>query len=233
MTTDLWTRVDRYIADLFMPRDAALEAALDASAAAGLPAISVSAPHGKLLHLLAGIQGARSILEVGTLGGYSTIWLARALPPGGRLVTLELSPAHAAVARDNIDRAGLSDRVDLRIGPAADSMRRLIDDRHEPFDFIFIDADKTGYPEYLSFALGLSRHGTVIVADNMVRGGAVADAASDDPRVQAVRRYNAMVAADARLAAISIQTVGVKGYDGFTLARVTGEIHGTASPRDG
>ena len=206
MTQDPWTRVDDYIADLFMPGDTSLDAAREASAAAGLPAISVSPPHGKLLYLLACIQGARSILEVGTLGGYSTIWLARALPEGGRLVTLELSPAHGLrIARANIDRAGLLDKVDLRVGPAGDAMRRLIDDRHEPFDFVFIDADKTGYPEYLALALRLSRAGTVIVADNMVRNGAVADPASDDPSVEAVWRYHAMVAADPPLTATVIQ----------------------------
>ena len=173
-----------------MPGEPALEAAQEASAAAGLPAISVSPPQGKLLYLLACIQGARSILEVGTLGGYSTIWLARALPDGGRLVTLELSPVHAAVAHANIERAGLLDKVDLRIGPAADAMRRLIEDRHEPFDFVFIDADKTGYPEYLTLALRLSHPGTVIVADNMVRDGAVADPTSE---IRAFRRCAATI----------------------------------------
>jgi predicted O-methyltransferase YrrM len=221
MAQEQWTAVDRYITDLLVPPDPALGAALQASAAAGLPPINVSPNQGKLLWLLARVQGARTILEVGTLGGYSTIWLARALPADGRLITLEADPNHAEVARANIARAGLADVVELRLGQALDSLPRLADEGRRPFDLIFIDADKPSYPDYLAWALKLSRRGSLIIADNVVRKGAVVDAASDDPAVQGVRRFNELLAAEPRLSATAIQTVGSKGYDGFALALVT------------
>jgi predicted O-methyltransferase YrrM len=223
MAQDQWTAVDRYLTDLFVPPDPALEAALQASAAAGLPAINVSPNQGKLLQLLARAQGARAILEIGTLGGYSTIWLARALPEGGRLITLESDPKHAVVARANLARAGLAGVVELRLGPALETLPRLAAEGRGPFDLIFIDADKPGYPDYLAWALKLSRRGSLIIADNVVRGGAVADAASDDPRVQGVRRFSELLAAEPRVSATAIQTVGSKGYDGFAFALVTAE----------
>ena len=223
MSQEQWTVVDRYLSDLLAPADPALQATLQTSAAAGLPAINVTPNLGKLLHLLARIQGARTILEIGTLGGYSTIWLARALPAGGKLVTLEADATHAAVARGNIASAGLADVVELRLGPALETLPQLAAEGRGPFDFIFIDADKPGYPDYLPWALRLSRRGSVIVADNIVRNGAVADPASTDPRVQGVRRFNAMLAAEPRVTATAIQTVGSKGYDGFALAVVTSD----------
>ena len=215
-----WSAVDRYITDLLVRPDAAQHAALEASDAAGLPAIAVSAPQGKLLHLLARSMGARRILEIGTLGGYSAIWLARALPPDGRLVTLEVDPKHAEVARGNIARAGLAKVAEVRLGRAADTLRQLLVEGAGPFDLIFIDADKPGYPEYLELSLRLSRPGTVIVADNVVRQGEIVHASSADANVQAVRRFHEMVAAEPRLSATVIQTVGVKGYDGLTIALV-------------
>jgi len=221
MSQDRWTAVDSYISDLLVRPDEALETALEGSEAAGLPAIQVAANQGKLLHLLARLQGARSILEVGTLGGYSTIWLARALPPGGRLITLELEPRHAEVARANIARAGLAERVEVRVGPASESLPRLTQEGVEPFDLVFIDADKEGYPDYLGWALRLTRPGSLIVADNVVRGGALIDPDSSDPRVQAVRRFIELVAAEPCLDATVIQTVGSKGYDGLAFAVVT------------
>ncbi len=221
MSQDQWTAVDRYLTDLLVPPDPALEAALRDSAAAGLPAINVSPNQGKLLHLLARLQGARSILEIGTLGGYSTIWLARALPPDGRLVTLEADAKHAEVAGANIARAGLADVVELRLGPALETLPQLAAEGRGPFDLIFIDADKPGYADYLAWSLRLSRRGSLIVADNVVRKGAVLDPASDDPRVQGARRFNEALAAERRVSATAIQTVGSKGYDGFALALVT------------
>jgi predicted O-methyltransferase YrrM len=222
MSQDRWTQVDEYLCGLLLPADPALEAALESSTARGLPAIQVSALQGRLLWLLARAQGARSILEIGTLGGYSTIWLARALPAGGRLVTLELDPVHAEVARENLARAGLADRVEVQVGPALESLDRLNAGHQGPFDFVFIDADKTGYPDYFTRALALSRPGTLIVADNVVRGGAVADAGSTDPSVQAVRRLYTMISNEPRVSATVLQTVGVKGYDGLVIALVTG-----------
>lgn len=215
-----WTDVDRYINDLLIPPDTALDAALQASRAADLPPINVSPAQGKLLHILARIQGARRILELGTLGGYSTIWLARALPDGGRLVTLEASPRHAEVARKNIARAGLANVVELRLGPALDSLKQMAAERIAPFDFIFIDADKPGYADYLTWTLKLSRPGTLILADNVVRNGKVIDPSNDDPMVQGIRRFNQVLVSERRLTATTIQTVGSKGYDGFTLAVV-------------
>jgi predicted O-methyltransferase YrrM len=222
MTRDLWTEVDRYISDVQIPPDAALDAALAANAAAGLPGIDVAPNQGKLLELLARIQGARSILEVGTLGGYSTIWLARALPVDGRLVTLESVPNHAEVARENIARAGFADVVELRVGPASETLPQLVAEGYGPFDLIFLDANKDGYPEYFGRALDLSRPGTLIVADNVVRGGRVVDPGNDNPYVAGARRFLELVGAEPRVTATTIQTVGSKGYDGFTLAVVTG-----------
>ncbi len=219
MTTEIWAAVDDYINGLVVPADPALDAAQEASRAADLPAISVSPAQGKFLHLLARIQGARRILEVGTLGGYSTIWMARALPPGGRLVTLEFDPKHAGVARANIARAGLADRVDLRVGRALDALPGLAKD--EKFDLVFIDADKPNTTDYFNWALKLSRRGTVIVVDNVVRDGKVATAPGDaDENVQGMRKFMAALAAETRVSATAIQTVGAKGYDGFAIALV-------------
>ena len=218
-----WTAVDRYLTDLLVPADAALAATLEESARAGLPPIAVSPTEGKLLHLLARVHGAREILEIGTLGGYSTIWLARALPPGGRLVTLELNPAHAEVARANVARAGLAGAVELRVGPALETLPRLAAEGRSPFDLVFLDADKGGYPAYLAWALRLTRRGSLIVADNVVRDGAVIDPASEDPNVLGVRRFLELLAAEPRVSATAVQTVGSKGYDGFAIALVTGD----------
>jgi predicted O-methyltransferase YrrM len=215
-----WIDVDRYVESLLVPSDPPLEAALAASAAAGLPPIAVSPLQGKLLHLLACAVRARSILEVGTLGGYSTIWLARALPAGGRLVTLELEPRHADVARENLERTGLGERVEIRVGPARETLAALAREQAGPFDLVFIDADKQGYADYLGLALELSRRGTLIVADNVVRDGDLADASTADARVQGVRRFHERLASEPRLRATTIQTVGSKGYDGFTLVLV-------------
>jgi predicted O-methyltransferase YrrM len=213
---DRWIEVDRYIADRLLPEDPALDAALRASAAAGLPPHDVSPLQGALLELLARIQQVRTILEIGTLGGYSTICLARALPAGGRLVTLEAEPAYADVARANLAHAGVAEQVEVVTGPALETLARL----DGPFDLIFIDADKRSNPLYLDHAFALSRPGTLIVADNVVRDGAVADAESDDPSVVGVRAFFDRLAAEPRVRATAIQTVGVKGYDGFAVALV-------------
>jgi predicted O-methyltransferase YrrM len=215
-----WTAVDRYITDLLVPSDPALDAALNASAEGGLPAINVAPNQGKFLAMLAQIQKARSILEIGTLGGYSTIWLARALPAGGRLITLEADAAHADVARANIAHAGLAEVVELRLGPALETLPQIAAEGLGPFDFIFIDADKPTYPEYLGWALKLSKRGGLIIADNVIRNGAVIDPDSEDPRVHGVRRFNELLAAEPRVSATAIQTVGSKGYDGFAMALV-------------
>ncbi len=220
MTQELWTAVDRYIVESLIPRDPVLDETLQANAAGGLPTIDVAPNQGKLLHLLARIQGAKRILEIGTLGGYSTIWLARALPPNGKLVTLEAEAKHAKVARTNIEHAGLSSIVELRLGPALESLAQLHAEGAPPFDFIFIDADKQNIPGYLEWSLRFSRPGTVIITDNVVREGAVIDSQDPDPRVQGVRRFFEMIAADSRIEATTLQTVGSKGYDGFTLAVV-------------
>jgi predicted O-methyltransferase YrrM len=220
MTQEQWTAVDDYITDLLVPSDPELDAALANSAAAGLPPIQVSPGQGKLLHLLARAQGARSILEMGTLGGYSTIWLARALPANGLLITLEADPRHAEIARANVARAGLAEVVEVHLGRALDTLPQLAAQDRGPFDLVFIDADKPGYPDYLAWALRLSRPGSLIVADNVVRGGAVVDGASRDPGVQGVRRFNELLAAEPRLSATTIQTVGAKGYDGLAIALV-------------
>ncbi len=220
MSEALWTEVDDYLNETLVRPDDALNAAVADSAKAGLPQIQVAPNQGKLLMLLAQIRGARRILEIGTLGGYSTTWLARALPPGGRLVTLELEPKHARVAQANLDRAGVADRVEIRVGPAAGTLKKMIAAREQPFDLVFIDADKTGYPDYLTLSLELSHPGTLIVADNVVRKGAIADRKSEDKNVQAIRRMNAMIASNPRLNATVIQTVGSKGYDGLAFALV-------------
>lgn len=221
MTQELWTAVDTYLADLLDPGDTALEAALADSDAAGLPSIAISAAYGKLLMILARAVGAREILEIGTLGGYSAIWLARALPPGGRLLTLEYEPEHAAVARANIARAGLGEVVEVRVGRAADTLPQLEAQGRGPFDLIFIDADKPSYAEYLHWSLRLARPGTLIVADNVVRQGRVIDAGSDDANVQGVRRFNEALATEPRVSATILQTVSGKGYDGLAVAVVT------------
>jgi len=220
MTQKKWDAVDQYINDLLVPEDAALAAALKASAKAGLPPISVSPSQGKFLHLLARMQGARNILEIGTLGAYSTIWLARALPPGGHLITLEADAKHAEVARANIARAGLSDVVELRIGQALDTLPQLAAQRRGPFDLIFIDADKPNIPEYFTWSLTLATRGTVIIVDNVVRQGKVIDATNTDPAIQGVRRFNDMLGAERRVIATAMQTVGSKGHDGFAIALV-------------
>jgi predicted O-methyltransferase YrrM len=223
MAQDQWTAVDTYIAGLFIGTDFALEAALDSSKAAGLPTINVSPAQGKLLHLLARIQGASKILELGTLGGYSTIWLARSLPPDGRLISLEIDPKRAEIARANIARAELANAVEIRVGAAADSLQKLVAEGRGPFDLIFIDADKPGYAEYLKWSLKLSRPGTLILADNVVRKGAVADPASTDENVQGIREFNEALAAEKRVTTTVIQTVGCKGYDGLALILVTAD----------
>lgn len=220
MSQEQWTAVDRYIADLFVASDPALEAALADSEAAGLPSINVSPVQGKLLHLLARLQGARNILEIGTLGGYSAIWLARALPAGGRLITLEANPKHAEIARANIARAGLADLVELRLGKGLETLPQLAQEKRGPFDLIFIDADKPGYPDYLPWAIKLSRPGSLIIADNVVRKGGVADSANADPNVQGVRRFCELLAGEPHVSATILQTVGSKGYDGFAVAMV-------------
>jgi len=220
MNQDQWTAVDRYLEGSIVTQDSALEAALKASEAAELPAIQVTPAQGKLLHLLARSVCARNILEIGTLGAYSTIWLARALPAGGRLITLEADPKHAEVSRANIARAGLSEIVELRLGKAIDSLPRLAAEGRSPFDFIFIDADKPSNPEYWAWALKLARRGSLIVIDNVIRKGAVADPASTDPNVVGTRKMFELIAAEPRVSATVIQTVGSKGYDGFALAIV-------------
>jgi predicted O-methyltransferase YrrM len=215
-----WTDVDRYVSDRLAPADAALEAAVRASEAAGLPAIQVSAPQGRMLHVLARAVGARRILEIGTLGGYSTIWLARALPPDGALVTLEAEPRHAEVALANLLRAGVAHQVELRLGLALESLQRLEQERVAPFDLVFIDADKPNIPAYFDWALRLSRPGALILVDNVVRDGELANAASADPAVRGVRALVEQLAAERRVAATVVQTVGGKGYDGFAMAVV-------------
>ncbi|WP_422061244.1 O-methyltransferase [Sphingopyxis sp.] len=213
-----WQAVDEYIAGKLLGDDEALAATLANNEAHGLPPIDVSAAQGKMLFLLAQIAGATRILEVGTLGGYSTIWLARALPEGGELVTLELEPHHAAVARENLDRAGVSSKVDVRVGPAADSLAAMVDEA--PFDFVFIDADKQSNALYVDEAIRLGRCGTTIVVDNVVREGGVLDVDSDDERIIGTRALFDMLSADTRLDATAVQTVGAKKWDGFVLARV-------------
>jgi len=223
LADERWTAVDRYITDVLVPSDPVLDAVLAASAEAGLPAINVSPPQGKLLALLVAAISARSVLEVGTLGGYSTVWMARVLPSGGRLVTLERDAKHAEVARANFAVAGLADVVELRLGPALDSLSALADEGAGPFDVTFIDADKANNAEYFTRALALSRPGSLIVVDNVVRAGAVVDAASTDPDVVGTRRLYEVLAAERRVSATVVQTVGSKGHDGFAFALVIGD----------
>jgi predicted O-methyltransferase YrrM len=220
MSLEKWTQVDEYLGDALVPDDAGLAAALAANAEAGMPAHDVSRVQGKLLHLLARIQGARQILELGTLGGYSTIWLARALPAGGRLTTLEIDAARAEVAKANLSRCGLASLVDVRVGPALETLKSLKAEGAGPFDLIFIDADKPNNPHYLQWAVELSRPGSIIIGDNVVRGGAVTESQSDDPNVVGVRAFVDAVGRHPRLSATALQTVGSKGYDGFALALV-------------
>jgi len=221
MAREKWAAVDEYVSGLLAPHDDALREALEASEAAGIPAIQVSPPQAKLLALLAESIGAKTILEFGTLGAYSTIWLARALPDGGRLITLEADPGHAALARENIARAELSDVVELRVGPALDALPQLEAEGAGPFDFVFIDADKVNTPAYFAWSVERCHPGSLIVADNVIRDGLLVDPECDDPAILEQRRLHEMIAADPRLDATTIQTVGGKGYDGFTLIRVS------------
>lgn len=223
MAQDQWTAVDDYFTDVLVRRFRPLDGVQEACAAAGLPAISVSPPQGKLLNILARIRGARRILEIGTLGGYSTIWMAYGMPRDGRLITLESDPKHAEVATANIARARLADRVEVRLGLALDSLREIKKNEEFPFDFVFIDADKPTIPDYWWWALRLTRAGAIIIVDNVVREGEVVDAESKDASVQGVRRFMDLVAGESRVSATAIQTVGVKGYDGFAIAVVLGD----------
>lgn len=219
MSREVWTAVDNYFNGLFLPHDPILDHALKASDAAGLPAINVTPAQGKLLMLVAQMQGAKHILEIGTLGGYSTIWLARALPEDGKLITLEYVEKHADVARQNIANAGLASKVEIRVGLALDHLSAIAAEGHI-FDLIFIDADKPSNPEYIAWALKLSRKGSVIILDNVVRDGNVVHSDSTDASVIGTRQASAIIAAEPRLSATTIQTVGSKGYDGFALMRV-------------
>jgi predicted O-methyltransferase YrrM len=221
MTQELWTAVDQYICGHLVPSDPILDHVVEASAAAGLPPIAVTPNLGKLLYLLAKIQGAKTILEIGTLAGYSTIWLARALPAGGRLITLEADPKHAEISRNNIAHAGFGEVVDVRLGDASKSLPQLAAEGLGPFDLIFVDAEKRDNPDYFAWSLKLSRPGTVLVFDNVVRDGAVIDPANTTPSVAGIRRFNELVAAEPRVTATAIQTVGSKGYDGFAVVLVT------------
>lgn len=220
---ELWSKVDRYLDDLFVGDDPALDAALEASSAAGLPPIAVAPTQGKLLCLLARLQGAKRILEIGTLGGYSTIWLARALPADGRLITLEAVAKYAEVAKANIARAKLADKVNIKVGQALATLPLLAAEKAGPFDLVFIDADRPNNPAYLEWALQHTRKGSLIVCDNVVRQGQVLDARSEDAGVQGMRRFNELLAAEPRVTATAIQTVGMKGYDGFAVALVTAD----------
>ncbi|MBV9074727.1 MAG: O-methyltransferase [Acidobacteria bacterium] len=219
MNQEQWTAVDDYISSTVISSDVALDAALEESTKAELPAIAVTPNQGKLLHILARSINAKRILEIGTLGGYSTIWLARALPKDGSVISLEISAKHADVARKNIERAGLAGKVEIQLGPALDSMKQLAAEKR-PFDFIFIDADKATIPDYFIWSLKLSRPGSLLIIDNVIRKGGVIESQSPDPDIQGVRRLNEMLAKETRVTATTIQTVGSKGYDGFTIALV-------------
>ncbi|MBV9758670.1 MAG: O-methyltransferase [Alphaproteobacteria bacterium] len=223
MSEELWDAVDRWIADRLLPPDPALDAAVAASEAAGLPPIAVAPNQGKLLHLLARLMGARRVLEIGTLGGYSTIWLARALPPDGRLISLEADARHAEIARANIARAGLGGVVEVRVGRALDLLPRLASEGGGPFDLVFIDADKENNAAYLDWSLRLTRAGSLIVADNVVRDGEVIDPVARSPDIRGIRRMFDQMAAEPRLSATAIQTVGSKGYDGLAFILVKGD----------
>jgi len=220
MNEELWKQVDDYINGVAIGHDPALEAAAASAVAAQLPPISVTPAYGKLLHLLARVQRATRILEIGTLAGYSTIWLARAVPEGGRVVTIESNPKHADLARANIETAGLGNRVDIRIGSALDVLPHLATQKQPPFDFTFIDADRTGLADYFDWAVRLSRSGSVIIVDNVVRKGGVIDSASDNVDVKGIRRFNERLRRDARVDATMMQTVSAKGYDGFAMVLV-------------
>lgn len=220
MNQERWTAVDHWIEEALGLGDPALTAALAASKAAGLPEIAVSPAQGALLALLARARGARRILEIGTLGGYSAIWLARALPPDGRLVTLELEPKHAAVAAANLERAALADRVEIRVGPALETLAALAAEGAAPFDLVFVDADKAAMPEYFDRALQLAAPGAVLVFDNVVRAGGLLDDPASNDSVAGVRKLHEKLAAEPRVAGTTLQTVGVKGWDGLTIATV-------------
>jgi predicted O-methyltransferase YrrM len=219
---ETWAAVDRYFGDRLAPHDEALAACMEINREAGLPSIDVPSLLGKFLDLLVRISGACNVLEIGTLGGYSTIWLARALPAGGRVVTLEIDPHHAEIARRNLERAGVLDRVEITVGPAIEAMSALDEGAAPPFDMIFIDADKKSIPDYLEWSIKLSRPGTVIIVDNVVRDGKVLDPESSDPDIQGVRGMTELMATNPRLSATAIQTVGGRGYDGFAIAIVRG-----------
>ncbi len=221
MTKDVWEAVDKYFGEMLIPHDSALDDALAAASAENLPAIQVSSVQGKLLHLLARIMSARNILEIGTLGGYSTIWMARALPEGGRIITLEADPKHAEVAQKNFARAGVENKVELRLGKALDTLPKVAADGRGPFDMFFIDANKSNMPEYFEWSLKLARKGSVIIADNVVREGAVLDARSKDADIQGIRRFLEMVGKEKRVSGTALQTVSTKNYDGFALVLVT------------
>lgn len=221
MTQDVWEAVEHYFDKVLVAQDSALEDALAAAAAERLPAIQVSSVQGKLLHLLARILGARKILEIGTLGGYSTIWMARALPEGGRLITLEADPKHAEVARKNFARAGVESKVELRLGKALDTLPKIAAEGLGPFDLFFIDANKSNMPEYFEWSLKLARRGSIIIADNVVRAGAVLDANSKDADIQGIRRFLEMVGKEKRVSGTALQTVSTKSYDGFAMVLVT------------
>ena len=220
MSQEQWNAIDGYLTDLFVGTDPALDAALAASERAGLPSIAVAANQGKLLHVLARTLGAKRILEIGTLGGYSAIWLARALPAAGRLITLEIDAKHAEVALSNFVRAEVADRIELRLGAALETLPRLVEEKLPPFDLVFIDADKASIPDYFTWSLRLTRPGSLIIVDNVVRRGAVIDANNTDPNVQGVRRFNELAAKDPRVTATTIQTVGSKGHDGLAFLYV-------------
>jgi predicted O-methyltransferase YrrM len=221
MTKDVWDAVDNYFEKMLIPHDSVLDDALAACVAANLPAIQVSSVQGKLLHLLARIMGARNILEIGTLGGYSTIWMARALPEGGRIITLEADPKHAEVARKNFARAGVEGKIELRLGKALETLPQVATDGRGPFDMFFIDANKSNMPEYFEWSLKLARRGSVIIADNVVREGAVLDGNSKDADIQGIRRFLEMVGKEKRVSGTALQTVSTKNYDGFALVLVT------------
>lgn len=231
MNPEQWTAVDRYISDMLVPPDAALDAALAASTDAGLPQIAVAPNQGKLLQILVRLRNAKRILEIGTLGGYSTIWMARALPRGGRLITLEVDPKHAEVARGNIAHAGLAPVVTIHVGPALETLPRLAAEGAGPFDLTFIDADKANIPSYFEWAVKLASPRALIIVDNVIRDGAIVDAKSEDPSVIGVRKLNEMLRDDPRVTATTIQTVGVKGYDGLTIAMLLSDTAPAARGR--
>ena len=220
MSQELWTSVDNYLGEVLVRQDRHLDNAVAASDAAGLPSIQVSPPQGKLLEIMIEMMGARNILEVGTLGGYSTIWMARSLPVDGHVVTIEIDPKHAHVAQENFNRAGLAQKIELRTGNAREILPAMIDEGAGPFDFVFIDADKASNPDYFGWALEMSRPGSVIIVDNVIREGSIVDAESEDASVKGVRRLNELMAGNPRISVTALQTVGIKGYDGFSVAIV-------------